>query len=96
MKRPEKSELQWDEETLIYVDFLEQELQAERESKWISADDRLPEVETEGAKVLLYRVLNEGQSNMSKSIHDTVMVKHCNPKETWWQPLPDKPENNGR
>lgn len=61
--------------------------------EWTKASRLLPTVEKHGKKVLVYRIVNDGQKDMAKSIHDTNMVKHCNPDETWWQPLPDDPEH---
>ena len=59
--------------------------------KWIKLSDRMPSIEIDGDKVLVYRVLNEGQKSMAMSIIDTRMLKHSNPNETWWIALPDKP-----
>lgn len=59
--------------------------------KWIKLKDRKPSVDIDGKKVLLYRLLNEGQEELSISIYDTAKIKHCNEEETWWIALPDKP-----
>jgi len=59
--------------------------------KWIKLKNRKPSVEIDGEKILIYRILNSGQEDMSISIHDTKMVKYCNEDETWWMALPDKP-----
>ena len=61
--------------------------------KWIKLKDRKPSIDVDGKKVLLYRLLNEGQKELSISIHDTVMTKYCNEDETWWMALPDEPRN---
>jgi len=59
--------------------------------KWIKLKDRKPDVKIDGAKVLLYRIVNESQESIAISIHDTHMVKFCSEDETWWMSLPDKP-----
>ena len=59
--------------------------------KWIKLKDRKPSVEIDGKKILVYRVLNQSQSNMSISIYDTKMIKHSDENETWWMALPDEP-----
>jgi hypothetical protein len=61
-------------------------------SGWVSCLERLPEIKTDGEKVLLHRILNEGQKSQSISVHDTSMVKHCNLAETHWMPLPLPPK----
>jgi len=60
-------------------------------SRWISASEKLPTIKDNGEKVLLYRIVNDQQSNMAISIHNTTLVKHCNPKETWWMEIPKPP-----
>jgi len=59
--------------------------------EWIRLSDKLPTIENQGVKVLLYRIMNEDQKLLSTTIHETAMVKHCNPDETWWMPLPEPP-----
>jgi hypothetical protein len=59
--------------------------------KWIKLKDRKPSVEIDGERVLIYRILNEGQRTMSIDTHDTRMVKHCDENETWWMSLPEPP-----
>lgn len=58
---------------------------------WIKLSEEKPSVKEHGQKVLIYRLVNDSQSNMAKSLFDTNMVKHCDPNETWWQPLPADP-----
>jgi len=58
------------------------------DSDWISCSERLPSVEVDGNKVLIYRDMNEGQELMRYSVHDTLMVKYCE-KGTFWMPLPN-------
>ena len=58
---------------------------------WVAASDKLPSVEQNGNKVLIYRIMNDSQESLAISIHDTNMVKHCNPNETWWMELPKPP-----
>lgn len=57
---------------------------------WVKCSDRLPDT-TNGEKVLLYRVTNDSQRLTSMVVHDTSLVKHCNPTETWWRELPEPP-----
>ncbi len=59
---------------------------------FILASIALPEVEKVGEKVLLFRRSTYSQKAQEYSIYATIMVKHCNPDETWWMPLPDSPE----
>jgi len=61
--------------------------------KWIKLKDRIPNVNIDGEKILIYRILNKAQEEMEISIFYTKMVKHCNPDETWWMTLPEKPKN---
>ena len=57
----------------------------------IKLSERSPKVEIDGEKVLVYRLLNDGQKSQSFSIFHTLMLKHCNPEETWWTNLPKEP-----
>ena len=59
--------------------------------KWIKLSDRIPDVKIDGVKILLYRIVNDSQERIAISIHDTHMVKFCDPNETWWMCLPNKP-----
>ena len=58
---------------------------------WVAASEKLPSVEQNGNKVLIYRIMNDSQESLAISIHETNMVKHCNPNETWWMELPKPP-----
>lgn len=58
---------------------------------WVSVSEKLPTIEDNGKKVLIYRIVNDSQSSLAISIHETIMVKHCNPNETWWMELPKPP-----
>ena len=58
---------------------------------WVFANDKLPTVEQNGKKVLLYRIMNDSQESQSVSIHETSMVKYCNKEETWWMEIPPLP-----
>lgn len=58
---------------------------------WVAASEKLPSVEQNGNKVLIYRIMNDSQSSFAISIHETNMVKYCNPNETWWMELPEPP-----
>jgi len=59
--------------------------------EWIKLKDKQPNVVDNNEKVLLFRIMNDGQKSQEITIFDTQMVKHCNPDETWWQMLPPKP-----
>jgi hypothetical protein len=61
------------------------------QDKWISAKE-LPNAKKVGKKVLLFRKMNEGQREMAITIYDTFLVKHCDPETTFWQPLPNHPQ----
>lgn len=58
---------------------------------WIAVSNKLPIEEDNGEKVLIFRIMNGSQESLAISIHDTNMVKHCNPNETWWMELPKPP-----
>ncbi len=58
---------------------------------WVAVSEKLPTIEDNGQKVLIYRIVNKNQESLAISIHDTNMVKHCNPNETWWMELPEPP-----
>lgn len=58
---------------------------------WVAASEKLPSVEQNGNKVLIYRIMNDSQESLAISIHDTSMVKYCNLDETWWMELPKPP-----
>ena len=60
-------------------------------SNWIKLKDKQPNIIDNNEKVLLYRIMNDSQSSQCISIHETSMVRFCNPDETWWQMLPNKP-----
>src|SRR5690349_20444855 len=62
------------------------------QNKWISCKNELPDVEKVGNTVLLFREMNESQREMSFSIYDTFLVKHCDPETTFWQSLPNPPK----
>jgi hypothetical protein len=59
--------------------------------KWIKLKDKIPDINIDGQKILIYRITNSGQSQQAMSIHDTDKVKYCNKDETWWMPLPEIP-----
>ena len=58
---------------------------------WVAASEKLPLVEQNGKKVLIYRIMNDSQESLAISIHETSMVKYCNVDETWWMELPKPP-----
>lgn len=58
---------------------------------WVASSEKLPSVEQNGNKVLIYRIMNNSQESLAISIHETSMVKYCNVDETWWMELPKPP-----
>ena len=58
---------------------------------WVACSEKLPTVEQNGQKVLIYRIMNDSQASLAISIHETSMVKHCYVNETWWMELPKPP-----
>jgi hypothetical protein len=78
---------------LRYITELEQALQLQQTGviSWVFANYKLPTVEENGKKVLLYRIMNDSQESQSVSIHETSMVKYCNKEETWWMEIPPLP-----
>lgn len=63
---------------------------------WVAASEKLPSVEQNGNKVLIYRIMNDSQESLAISIHETSMVKYCNLDETWWMELPKPPRTKYR
>ena len=61
--------------------------------KWIKLSDRVPTEIIDGEKVLLYKMLNEGQAGQNPSVFPTNKIHVCNPDETWWMALPEPPKN---
>lgn len=61
---------------------------------WIPLSSKQPTKEINGEKVLIYRLMNDSQKSQAITIHETVMVKHCDPDETWWTELPKPPKTN--
>ena len=57
---------------------------------WISVEDRLPDIEKDGEKVLLYRVVNDSQKGLQITVYDTFLVKHCD-KTSYWRQMPTSP-----
>ena len=60
-------------------------------TSWVAASEKLPSVEQNGNKVLIYRIMNNSQESLAISIYETSMVKYCNVDETWWMELPKPP-----
>lgn len=60
-------------------------------NKWTKVSDELPETTTNGEKVILFRLGNDSQKSNQVTIYDTIMVKYCDPHETWWKPIGDLP-----
>ena len=58
---------------------------------WFKLSDITPDKKIVGPKVLLFRIMNKSQSSQDISVHDTNMVKLCDPDETWWRELPKLP-----
>tara|TARA_R110002126_G_C10156689_1_gene472316 strand:- start:343 stop:531 length:189 start_codon:yes stop_codon:yes gene_type:complete len=61
--------------------------------KWIKLKDRKPSTKIDGKKILLYRLTNDSQKELSTTIFETNMVKFCDKNETWWMALPEEPRN---
>jgi len=59
--------------------------------KWIKLKDRKPSIEIDGKKILLYRLTNDSQRELSTTIFETNMVKFCDENQTWWMALPEEP-----
>lgn len=59
--------------------------------KWIKLKDKKPNKIFDGSKILIYRIMNENQRELSMTIYDTSMIKYCDENETWWMPLPAPP-----
>lgn len=59
--------------------------------KWIKLKDRKPTEEIDGEKLLVCRVLNEGQINQNPSILSTNKIHLCDVNETWWMSIPELP-----
>ena len=60
-------------------------------TSWVAVSDKIPSIEKNGKKVLIYRIMNDNQECLAISIYETSMVKYCNPNETWWTELPKPP-----
>ena len=60
--------------------------------KWILLKDRMPNEQIDGDKILICRMLNEGQKDQAISIMATHMIKHSVKEETWWMGLPELPK----
>ena len=69
---------------------LKEENERLREGGWISVEDRLPDIEKDGEKVLLYRVVNDSQKGLQITVYDTFLVKHCD-KTSYWRQMPTSP-----
>ena len=59
--------------------------------KWIKLSDRVPMNNIDGDKVLVCRILNEGQASQNPSILPTDRIHLCDENETWWMCLPELP-----
>jgi len=59
--------------------------------RWIKLSLRKPSVKIDGSKVLIHRIPAFSHENDTITVIATRMVKHCQPNETWWMPLPEKP-----
>ena len=46
----------------------------------------------DGKKVLVFRIMNDGQKAQAISILDVAMIKHSDENETWWMTLPNEPQ----
>ena len=61
------------------------------QDKWVSCKDELPDAKKVGNKVLLHRKMNDSQKEMEITVYATFLVKHCDPETTFWQHLPEPP-----
>src|SRR5690606_8257132 len=76
---------------LLQTEAINQALRIHDAISWVAVSEKLPTVEDNGQKVLIYRIMNDSQSSLAVSIYETNMVKYCNPNETWWRELPETP-----
>jgi hypothetical protein len=59
--------------------------------KWIKLSDRMPDEKIDGERLLVYRVMKQGQEAMEISVLPTDRIKYANKEETFWMSLPNKP-----
>jgi len=59
--------------------------------KYIKLSNETPTIEEYGEKVLVWRIMNQGQQDQNPSILPISMLKQCNKNETWWCELPNNP-----
>ena len=62
-----------------------------KNNNWIKLVTKQPNTIDNGERVLLYRINNIQQKNNEITVHETIMVKHCDPNETYQMELPEKP-----
>lgn len=62
----------------------------DKSTEWFSCADKLPNLDNH-KKVIIYRTPTKSQKTMAVSIMEASLLKHCNKDETFWMPLPDKP-----
>jgi hypothetical protein len=60
--------------------------------KWIKLSDRKPDLNIDGEKVLVCRIVTKQQELQAISIMNTDFIKNCNIDETWWIALPELPK----
>jgi hypothetical protein len=60
--------------------------------KWIKLSDRKPDINIDGEKLLICRIVTKQQELQAISIINTEFIKNCNPDETWWLTLPELPK----
>ena len=51
----------------------------------------MPLKNIDGEKVLVCRILNEGQASQNTTILPTDKIHLCDANETWWMALPELP-----
>lgn len=61
-------------------------------NQWVSVKDRLPTIDDadENGKVLVYRIVNDSQKSLSKSIYVWHLTKYLD-DDSYWMPLPKPP-----
>ena len=56
----------------------------------VSCADKLPNLDNH-KKVITYRTPTKSQKTTAVSVMEASLLKHFNKDETFWMPLPDKP-----
>ncbi|RIV50898.1 hypothetical protein D2V93_08485 [Flagellimonas taeanensis] len=59
--------------------------------KWTKVSERLPSVEIDGEKVLLYKTIEGREEAESMFIIDTTLIRHFWMGDNYWMSLPYRP-----